>query len=111
VRRWKFSPKKWLIADAGIDVGTSVLANHGWIATAAIAARAGATTAASHAVRRLLQAVPLPQVSPRQRAGGPPPAPPLVYGQAAPPQQGTAPNQPGAQPAGPQPPRWGERSA
>ena len=66
---------------------------------------------ASHAVRRLLQAVPLPQVSPRQRAGGPPPAPPLVYGQAAPPQQGTAPNQPGAQPAGPQPPRWGERSA
>ena len=44
----------------------------------------------------LLQAVPLPQVSPRQRSGGAPPAsgPPLVYGQAASQQQ-----------------RWGERSA
>jgi MoxR-like ATPase len=70
---------------------------------------------AAHAVRRILQAVPLPQVAPRQRAGGPvemtppasgqpapqPPQPPhqqpLVYGQAAPQQQ---------------PPRpWGERTA
>jgi MoxR-like ATPase len=54
---------------------------------------------AAHAVRRLLQAVPLPQVAPRQRAAGfeaPPPGPtpapvaapgqPLVFGQAAPPQ-------------------------
>jgi MoxR-like ATPase len=63
---------------------------------------------AAHAVRRLLQAVPLPQVAPRQRAGGPempppgprgpggqPGRPPLVYGQSAPPQQSP----------------WGERSA
>jgi MoxR-like ATPase len=61
---------------------------------------------AAHAVRRLLQTVPLPQVAPRQRANGPvemavpgqplpgqpppgQPAPgqPLVYGTAAPPQQ------------------------
>jgi MoxR-like ATPase len=56
-----------------------------------------------HAIRRILQAVPLPQVAPRQRAGGPvemapPPASgqPLVFGNAAPTQQ---------------PPTWGERSA
>src|SRR3954470_19305778 len=57
---------------------------------------------APHAVRRILQAVPLPQVAPRQRAGGPvgmaPPPPgqpgPLVYGQAAPQQR-----------------PWGERTA
>jgi MoxR-like ATPase len=55
----------------------------------------------AHAVRRILQAVPLPQVAPRQRAGGAPnqpPGQPLVYGPPAP-------NQPQ------QPPRWGERSA
>jgi hypothetical protein len=41
--------------------------------------------------------VPLPQVAPRQRAGGlPPQGQPLVYGQAAPPQDQ---------------PRWGERTA
>ena len=60
---------------------------------------------AAHAVRRVLQMIPLPQVAPRQRAGGPvemstptgaPGAQPLVYGQAAPAQQ---------------PPPWGERSA
>ena len=49
---------------------------------------------AEHVVRRVLQTVPLPQVSPRQRAGGPPvpvlPAPPPV---------GPAPNRP----AGPHP--------
>jgi MoxR-like ATPase len=63
---------------------------------------------APHAIRRVLQAVPLPQVASRQRAGGPDMSPPLqpgpgqapsgqplVYGQAAPPQQ----------------PVWGERSA
>jgi MoxR-like ATPase len=57
---------------------------------------------AGHAVRRLLQAVPLPQVAPRQRAGGPPDMGPggqqLVYGNAA----------PGAQQGQQQ---WGERSA
>jgi MoxR-like ATPase len=69
---------------------------------------------AAHAVRRILQAVPLPQVAPRQRAGGPidmlppaappPPGQPLVYGHAAPQQQ---------PPQNPQPPAttWGERSA
>jgi MoxR-like ATPase len=56
----------------------------------------------AHAVRRVLQTVPLPQVAPRQRANGPlevrpgtPPQQPLVYGQAAPQQQNP----------------WGERSA
>ena len=53
---------------------------------------------AAHAVRRLLQTVPLPQVAPRQHAGGPDRPPPgggqpLVFGQAAP------------------QPQWGERSA
>ena len=58
---------------------------------------------ASHAVRRVLQSVPLPQVAPRQRANGPVDArpagtaqQPLVYGQAAPQQQSNP---------------WGERSA
>jgi MoxR-like ATPase len=57
---------------------------------------------AGHAVRRILQTVPLPQVAPRQRANGPaevrpgtPPQQPLVYGQSAPQQQNP----------------WGERSA
>jgi MoxR-like ATPase len=58
---------------------------------------------AGHAIRRILQAVPLPQVTPRQRAGGsvdmaplaPPSGQPLVFGNAAPQQQ----------------PPWGERSA
>ena len=66
---------------------------------------------ASHAVRRILQAVPLPQVAPRQRSGGPVEmsAPgsaggqPLVYGQAA--GQQTQGGQSAPQPG------WGERSA
>jgi MoxR-like ATPase len=56
---------------------------------------------AGHAIRRILQAVPLPQVAPRQRASGPvdmaPPGQPLVFGNAAPQQQ--------------QQPSWGERTA
>ena len=48
---------------------------------------------AAHAVRRVLQTVPLPQVAPRQRANGPQQQP-LVYGQQAPQQN-----------------PWGERSA
>ncbi len=67
---------------------------------------------AAHAVRRVLQAVPLPQVAPRQRAGGPvemaPPQQPLVYGQAAPPQP---PSHPQPHPPQPPQPNWGERSA
>jgi MoxR-like ATPase len=56
---------------------------------------------AAHAVRRVLQPIPRPQVAPRQRAAGQPPgaAPPaqqpLVFGQAAPQQQ----------------PPWSERTA
>jgi MoxR-like ATPase len=56
---------------------------------------------AAQAVRRVLQSIPLPQVAPRQRAGGPvapntgtPPQQPLVFGQSAPQQS-----------------PWGERSA
>jgi len=86
-----------------LDIAVDVLAHRLVLSYDAVADGVPAT----HAVRRLLQAVPLPQVSPRQRAGGPPPNQPLVYGQAAPPQPGTAPNQPSAPP----PPRWGERSA
>ncbi|MBE7188589.1 AAA family ATPase [Jatrophihabitans endophyticus] len=64
---------------------------------------------AEHAVRRILQTVPLPQVASRQRAGGfdaggPPPGQnPLVFGHAAP-------QQSGPQQSGPQS-QWGERSA
>jgi MoxR-like ATPase len=67
---------------------------------------------AAHAIRRILQAVPLPQVAPRQRAGGP-------VDMAPPPQgPGPRPGGPGGQPlvfgnSAPQqqPPAWGERSA
>ena len=95
-----------------LDIAVDVLAHRLVLSYDAIADGVPAT----HAVRRVLQAVPLPQVAPRQRAGGavdmaPPPgqpgvAPqrptpqqqPLVYGQSAPQQQ-------------PQPGPWGERSA
>ncbi len=92
-----------------LDVAVDVLAHRMVLSYDAIADG----VPAEHAVRRILQAVPLPQVSPRQRSGAPidmaPPAPgqpqsgaprpanqPLVYGTAANPQQ----QQP-----------WGERSA
>ena len=76
---------------------------------------------AAHAVRRILQTVPLPQVSPRQRAGGPVAmTPQAVTPQAAPqqagpqqggPQQGAYPQggQQQGESQGGQP--WGERSA
>jgi MoxR-like ATPase len=72
---------------------------------------------ASHAVRRVLQTVPLPQVAPRQRAGGqvemtpPAGAQHPQQGQQPGPQQGQqGPPQPG--PHAQQPPRpWGERTA
>ncbi len=90
-----------------LDVAVDVLAHRMVLSYDAIADG----VPAAHAVRRVLQTIPLPQVAPRQRAGGPVemsapgtqsvPAPgtapgqqPLVYGQAAPQQ---AP--------------WGERSA
>ena len=100
-----------------LDIAVDVLAHRLVLSYDAIADG----VPAAHAVRRVLQAVPLPQVAPRQRAGGAPdmapppgqpgvapqrpPAPspqqqPLVYGQSAPQQQ---------QP--PQPGPWGERSA
>ena len=98
-----------------LDIAVDVLAHRLVLSYDAIADGVPAT----HAVRRILQAVPLPQVAPRQRAGGPPP---LVYGAAAPQQspqiqhlQAPQP-QPGQQPppvqqGQPQQPGWGERSA
>jgi MoxR-like ATPase len=88
-----------------LDVAVDVLAHRLVLSYDAIADG----VPAAHAIRRVLQAVPLPQVAPRQRAGGqqalPPQGQPLVYGQAAPHQQ-PPPPQP------PQPPTtWGERSA
>jgi MoxR-like ATPase len=87
-----------------LDVAIDVLAHRLVLSYDAIADG----VPAAHAIRRLLQTIPLPQVAPRQRAGGPfdgpvtPPVPtpgasanPLVFGQAA------------GQPA----PPWGERSA
>jgi MoxR-like ATPase len=57
---------------------------------------------AEHVVRRVLQTVPLPQVSPRQRAGGPPV--PVLPGPLAGPPAGPVPGHPtGAQPAVPPP--------
>ena len=67
---------------------------------------------AAHAVRRILQSVPLPQVAPRQRAGGP-----MVAGPPYGAQQPGAPAQQlgyrtAVQPSPqPQPPWGGERSA
>jgi MoxR-like ATPase len=88
-----------------LDIAVDVLAHRLVLSYDAIADG----VPAAHAIRRVLQAVPLPQVAPRQRAGGqqalPPQGQPLVYGQAAPHQQ-PPPPQP------PQPPTtWGERSA
>ncbi|HEY2272273.1 MAG TPA: AAA family ATPase, partial [Jatrophihabitantaceae bacterium] len=81
-----------------LDIAADVLAHRMVLSYDAIAD----SVPAAHAVRRILQTVPLPQVAPRQRANGPidvrtgqPPQHPLVYGQAAPPQQSP----------------WGERSA
>jgi MoxR-like ATPase len=87
-----------------LDVAVDVLAHRMVLSYDAIADG----VPAAHAVRRVLQTMPLPQVAPRQRAGGPVEmtAPsgqpgtaqsqqPPVYGQGAPAQQ----------------PPWGERSA
>jgi MoxR-like ATPase len=81
-----------------LDVAVDVLAHRLVLSYDAIADG----VPAPHAVRRVLQTIPLPQVAPRQRSAGaaippppvhpsgPPPPPPqnqpLVYGQAAPPQ-------------------------
>jgi MoxR-like ATPase len=80
-----------------LDIATDVLAHRIVLSYDAIADG----VPANHAVRRVLQTIPLPQVSPRQRAGGPPEVTqgvpnqqPLVYGTNAPPQN-----------------PWGERSA
>ena len=96
-----------------LDIAVDVLAHRLVLSYDAIADG----VPAAHAVRRVLQSVPLPQISPRQRAGDPmapgmpqgmpagmaPPTPrPLAYGTAAG-GQPPAPNQPT--------PPWGERSA
>ncbi|MGH8862615.1 MAG: AAA family ATPase [Jatrophihabitantaceae bacterium] len=79
-----------------LDIAAEVLAHRLVLSYDAIADG----VPAAHAVRRVLQTIPLPQVAPRQRANGPevhpgvPPQQPLVYGQSAPPQK-----------------PWGERSA
>ena len=79
-----------------LDIAVDVLAHRLVLSYDAIADG----VPAAHAVRRVLQTVPLPQVAPRQRASGPlevrpgPQQQPAVYGQQ-PPQQGP----------------WGERSA
>jgi len=83
-----------------LDIAVDVLAHRLVLSYDAIADGVPAT----HAVRRVLQAVPLPQVAPRQRAGGavdmaPPPGQPGVAPQQSAPQQQ------------PQPGPWGERSA
>ncbi len=59
-----------------LDVATDVLPHRMVLSYDAIADG----IPAMHAVRRVLQTVPLPQVAPRQRSGGPP----LVYGQGQP---------------------------
>jgi MoxR-like ATPase len=83
-----------------LDIAVDVLAHRLVLSYDAIADG----VPAEHAVRRVLQAVPLPQVAPRQQSQhggvdmsppGSPGNPPLVFGQAAPPQS----------------PRWGERTA
>jgi MoxR-like ATPase len=88
-----------------LDIAVDVLAHRMVLSYDAIADG----VPAAHAIRRVLQAVPLPQVSPRQRAGAPidmappphqhgtgPGGQPLVFGSSAPQQQT---------------PAWGERSA
>jgi MoxR-like ATPase len=75
-----------------LDIATDVLSHRLVLSYDAVADGVPAT----HAVRRVLQTVPLPQVAPRQRAGGPEahPGQPQVFGQPAPQQS-----------------PWGERSA
>jgi MoxR-like ATPase len=88
-----------------LDIASDVLAHRLVLSYDAIADG----VPAGHAVRRLLQTIPLPQVAPRQRANGPvdmmPPAPGTNAGAPAPAQQplvyGTAANNPPANP-GPQ---------
>ncbi|MHA3702305.1 AAA family ATPase [Jatrophihabitans sp. YIM 134969] len=102
-----------------LDIATDVLPHRMVMSYDAIADGVGAL----QAVRRVLQSVPLPQVAPRQRAGGPPAPPPRPYGGPAGqpgsgqvPQVGPGPSGPGqpgpaqGAPSGGQP-RWGERSA
>jgi MoxR-like ATPase len=90
-----------------LDVATDVLPHRMVLSYDAIADGIPAV----HAVRQVLQAVPLPQVAPRQRAGGgypAPVAPPGPPGQFGPPpgqpgQFGPPPGQPYPAPQGPAP--------
>ena len=107
-----------------LDIATDVLPHRMVMSYDAIADGIGAL----QAVRRVLQSVPLPQVAPRQRAGGPPVPPPRPQGGPSYGPQHGAPGQPqggqvpqgGPGPGGQAPqggpqgqpgPRWGERSA
>ena len=80
-----------------LDIAADVLSHRLVLSYDAIADGVPAT----HAVRRILQSIPLPQVAPRQRANGP------IDVRTGQPQQ-----QPGYGQAAPQPnPAWGDRSA
>jgi MoxR-like ATPase len=90
--------RDYLLPQDVLDIAGEVLSHRLVLSYDAIADGVPAT----HAVRRVLQSTPLPQVAPRQRANGPaevrlgtPPQQPLVFGQDAPQQRGP----------------WSERSA
>ncbi|MDP9116892.1 MAG: MoxR family ATPase [Actinomycetota bacterium] len=85
-----------------LDVAIDVLAHRMVLSYDAIADG----VPAAHAVRRILQTIPLPQVAPRQRAGGAPQVQPPGLQQGAPPQQLVY-----GQAAPPAAAPWGERSA
>jgi MoxR-like ATPase len=92
-----------------LDIAVDVLAHRLVLSYDAIADG----VPAAHAVRRILQTVPLPQVAPRQRAGGPieMTPPPNLQPAPGPGPQGAFgpqhPQQPQQQPPNP----WGERTA
>jgi MoxR-like ATPase len=93
-----------------LDVAVDVLAHRIVLSYDAVADG----VPAAHAVRRVLQTIPLPQVAPRQRAGGPPVlTPPPAPGQPAPGQHAAPGQQPlvYGQAAPQQSPPWSERSA
>jgi MoxR-like ATPase len=81
-----------------LDIATDVLPHRMVMSYDAIADGVPAL----HAVRRVLQTIPLPQVAPRQRTGAPAPMPPGYQ----PGQPGPLPSQPGQPYAGYQPPAY-----
>ena len=93
-----------------LDVAVDVLAHRLVLSYDAVADG----VPAPHAVRRVLQTIPLPQVAPRQRSAGPAVPPPMTGPAGPPPGPAPAPpNQPlvYGQAAPPQTPPWTERTA